>query len=136
MSLQKVLRNFVKVVSDEAERNQDFAERLRAALQSATATPRTTKKTPTTGRVDSKTGRPANRRPPAVLNPIELAKQGEEILRAKLASLTLEQLKDIVADYGMDPGKLVMKWKTPSRVLDTIVEISTSRAHKGDVFLS
>ncbi|MDE0403802.1 MAG: hypothetical protein OXI53_00610 [Nitrospira sp.] len=58
------------------------------------------------------------------------------MLRAELALLTLDQLKDIVADYGMDREKLVMKWKTPNRVIDRIVEISISRAHKGDVFRS
>jgi hypothetical protein len=56
-----------------------------------------------------------NRRTPAVLDPIDAARQGEEALRQRLAALSLEQLKDVVADYGMDPGKLVMKWKTPQR---------------------
>jgi hypothetical protein len=35
----------------------------------------------------------------------------------------------------MDPGKLVMKWKTPERIIDRIVEFSLARAVKGDVFL-
>jgi len=48
----------------------------------------------------------------------------------------LEQLKDIVADYGMDPGKLVMKWKSSDKVIDRIVEISLARAQKGDAFRS
>ncbi|EPX78861.1 hypothetical protein Salmuc_04444 [Salipiger mucosus DSM 16094] len=56
-------------------------------------------------------------------------------MRSKLEPLTLEQLKDIVAEYGMDPGKLVMKWKTADRVIDRIVEYSVARAKKGKAFL-
>jgi len=32
-------------------------------------------------------------------------------------------------------GKLAMKWKTPKRIIDRIVEVSLGRAAKGDVFL-
>ena len=133
MSLQKILRDLMKVVSDESERNPQFAERLQDVFQSA-MTPRTEKQNLGGGGAASKTRRPANRRPPAVLDPISLAKQGEEALRAQLVPLTLEQLKDIVADYGMDPRKLVMKWKKPERIINEIIEISLSRAHKGDAF--
>ena len=80
--------------------------------------------------------RPANRRTPAVLDPVALAVQGKEVLRAALVPLTLGELKDIVADYGMDRERLVMKWKTPNRVIERIVEISITRAHKGDAFRS
>ena len=135
MLLRTVLRNFVKVVSDEAERNPEFAERLWVVFKSAMAT-RPAKTTSAASGASSKTSRPANRRPPAVLDPVALAGKGEEVLRAELALLTLDQLKDIVADYGMDREKLVMKWKTPSRVSDRIVEISIKRAHKGDAFRS
>jgi hypothetical protein len=69
------------------------------------------------------------------LHPIDAARQGEETLRQRLAVLSLEQLKDVVADYGMDPGKLVMKWKTPERIINRIVEFSLARAVKGGVFL-
>ena len=120
MLLRAVLRNFVKVVSDEAERNPEFAERLRVVFKSAMAT-RTTMTASAASGAGSKIRRPANRRPPAVLDPVALALRGEEALRTKLEPLTLDQLRDIVADYGMDPGRLVMKWKTPTRVIDRIV---------------
>ena len=134
VSLRTILRDFVKVVSDEAERNPEFAERLRVVFETSTIRPR--KKPSITRRMNSKVTRPANRRPPAILDPIALAARGEEELRNKLAPLTLDQLKDIVADYGMDREKLVMKWRTSQRVIDRIVEISISRAHKGDAFRS
>jgi hypothetical protein len=77
----------------------------------------------------------SGRRAPPVLDPIALARQGEGLLRERLAALDVEQLKDVVADYGMDQGKLVMKWKTPERIIERIVEFSLARAVKGDVFL-
>ena len=135
MSIRTILRNFVKVVSDQAEQNPEFAEQLRAVFKRAIPTG-SAKTAPPVRTVVSKVRRPANRRPPAILDPVALALQGEKVLRAELAPLTLDQLKDIVADYGMDREKLVMKWKTPNRVLDRIVEISIGRAHKGDVFRS
>jgi hypothetical protein len=36
----------------------------------------------------------------------------------------------------MDPGKLVLKWKKPERIIDRIVETSLGRARKGEGFLS
>ena len=59
---------------------------------------------------------------------------GEEVLRKSLEPLSVEQLKDIVADHGMDPGKLVMKWKDAGRIIDRIVEIAIGRAQKGNAF--
>ena len=37
-------------------------------------------------------------------------------------------------NYGMDPGKLVMKWKDADRVRAHIVDTTMQRARKGDAF--
>lgn len=71
-----------------------------------------------------------------MLDPIEVSIEGEHTLRTRLGELTVEQLKDIIADYGMDPGKLAMKWKDADRLIDRIVEYSIARAKKGNVFLA
>ena len=63
------------------------------------------------------------------------AATGQRYRREDLV-ITVEELKDIVADHGMDPGKLVMKWKSPDRIIDRIVEISVGRTRKGDAFRS
>lgn len=123
MKLKKALQDLMRVVIDEADRNPEFAKDLEIALE---LEPKPEKAT---------TSRPARRRAAAVLDPISLARDGEDALRSRLSALTLEQLKDIVAEYGMDPGKLVMKWKTPDRVIDRIVEYSVTRAKKGEAFL-
>ena len=133
MSLRTILRDLATVVSDEAERNAEFSDRLQAVLRFASPPSRGR---PRAARAVAKTGRPAHRRQAAVLDPIALAVQGENILRTALEPLTLDQLKDIVADYGMDQDKLVMKWRTPHRVIERIVDTSVRRAHKGDAFRS
>ena len=125
MTLRKKLNALVKVIVEEAAQNPSFKEQIEAALDPIS----TTKKSkPLVG------GRKAGRRPPAVLDPIHLAKVGESELREKLSPLDLEELLDIVAEYGMDPGKLVMKWKDRERIISRIIEISLLRATKGDAF--
>ena len=81
-------------------------------------------------------GRPKNRRPAAVMDPVAVVRDGQDVLNARLAELSLEQLRDIVADYGMDPGKLMMKWKDPQKVAERIVDIALTRSQKGDAFRS
>lgn len=124
MNMKRMLNELVRAVVDEAERNPEFARRIEEALGIQEKP-----KKPIVSRA-------AHRRTPAVLDPVELARQGEAALRARLAALDLEQLKDVVADYGMDPGKLVLKWKTTDRIIDRIVEVSIGRARKGEGFLS
>ena len=58
----------------------------------------------------------------------------EDGLRNRLASLSVEQLKDIVAAHQMDRDKLAMKWKTPSRLIERIVETVLTRETHGDGF--
>ncbi|MDE0276374.1 MAG: hypothetical protein OYH76_10795 [Defluviicoccus sp.] len=129
MSLRKTLSALAKAVADEAERNELFRARVERALVLDTTELGK-------GSGVSKPTRKGGRRTPAVLDPVGVAREGEDVLRARLATLSLDQLLDIVAQHGMDPGKLVMKWKKPDRVIDRIVEISLSRATKGDAFRS
>jgi hypothetical protein len=124
MKLKKALTDLVRAVIDEAERNPEFAHRIEQALGLET---QAEKKVAT---------RPVNRRAPAVLDPVDLARQGEAVLRARLAELNLEQLKDIVAEWGMDSGKLVLKWKDSARMTNHIIEFALRRVKKGSAFLS
>jgi hypothetical protein len=132
MNLKRALNDVVRAVLEEAERNPEFLRRLEEALGIGEAKTRT----PAEKQAHPAPSRGAHRRAPAIFDPIELARQGEATLRSRLGELTLEQLKDVVADYGMDPGKLVLKWKTPERIIDRIVEVSIGRAKKGEGFLS
>jgi hypothetical protein len=75
-----------------------------------------------------------NRRKPAPFDPFVVYDEGEETLRNRLGALDLEPLKDIVAEHGMDPGKLVLKWKTRERIVEHIVSTVQARSKKGDAF--
>ena len=132
MTLRKILSALVREVADEADRNPAFRERIEQSLglpASGEAVP--TRKAALKA---EEFKRPSNRRPAAALDPVQLARQGEAVLRAALGKLDIEQLRDVVAEYGMDTGKLVIKWRTPDRIIDRIVEVSRQRAHKGSAF--
>jgi hypothetical protein len=60
--------------------------------------------------------------------------KGNEYLFKELNKLSVEELKDIVAEYGMDIGKLVMKRKSKDKIINHIADISEKRNKKGDSF--
>lgn len=133
MNLRRTLNQLVQIIMEEADRTPEFKEKLLRTLGQkgeSSATDRIDTKSPTEG------GRPKNRRMAAILDPVELVASGEQTLRRRLASLSVDQLQDIVSEYGMDPGRLVAKWKTPERIIDRIVEMAVARAQKGDAFRS
>lgn len=129
MNLKQTLRALGAVVLEEADRNPVFAERLQRALNMPEARPST-----------AAVARPAadkrsRARAAAILDPVGiLAEQGEGALRQALQPLPLGQLLDIVAEFAMDPSKLVMKWKSPERVVEHIVDSAKRRSVKGDAF--
>jgi hypothetical protein len=69
-----------------------------------------------------------------VLDPFDAAAEGEQALRQALAGLDVEQLKDIVAEQGMDPANLALKWKRNDRLVDLIVTTVNQRSRKGEAF--
>ncbi len=126
MKIRKKLLELARAVSDEAEHNPKFALKLEAVFEIEQGGKR--------GQETNRT-RKRRRRAQAAFDPVAvLREEGLQELQSRLLELDLDQLKDIVAQYGMDPGKLVMKWKTRDRVADRIVEMSMNRAQKGDAF--
>lgn len=117
-TLTKLRKVFAEVVA-EAQANDAFAERLEAVL----------------GDDRPRSGRRSGRREPGVLNPYEVLEEGgRDGLRAALGELDVERLKDIVAEHGMDPAKLAMKWKKADRLVAHIEAFVTARDRKGDAF--
>jgi hypothetical protein len=84
----------------------------------------------------ARTSPSSNRRKPAAFDPFVVHEEGEAALRARLAELDVEALKDIVAEHGMDSANLVLKWKTRERIVNHIVSTVQSRSKKGDAFRS
>lgn len=134
MILRNTLKRLIQVVIDEAERNADFEAALSDALGTNPNKHRLSKADGLGKPDDGETKRGKNRRAPAVIDPVQVVRDGETALRGALEKLSLEQMRDIVAEYGMDPGRLVMKWNSPERVVDRIVEMSVARAYKGNAF--
>ena len=135
MTLRNTLNRLLKALIEEAERSPEFGATLSDILGlSPKNNRRQSQKSSATEPADS-VKRGKNRRPPAILDPIQVVRdKGEAILQAELEKLSLDQLRDIVAEYGMNSNGLVMRWKTPARVINRIVELATTRAHKGDAF--
>lgn len=126
MTLKKSLKELLKVVLDEAANNPEFNRKLEAALGIDG------KKEPKSNQRNLHRN---NRRAPALFDPVALARENEQHLRDQLSRLNIEQLKDIIAEYGMDSAKLAMKWRSQERIINRIVEVSLARATKGDAFL-
>lgn len=137
MTIKKKLNALLREVIAEAEANPAFQERLAKALgpdePPVKAAPIERQRQRQVKPTEHK--RPSNRRPPAMIDPVQLARNSESELREALAKLDIEQLRDVVADYGMDPGKLVMKWRDADRIANRIVEVARGRAQKGSAFL-
>lgn len=112
--LKDMLMGLVRGIVAEVDKNEEFASLLINAL--------------------SKQQPKKKKRERAVLNPVMMLIDGDDSLSEKLQNLSEEQLKDIIAEYGMDSAKLAMKWKSKERLIALIVETSERRASKGDVF--
>jgi len=143
MKVRRTLKALAQLIADEAEHNPVFNQRLQNILgipceeaKPASSNQGDEVAAPATNASSSAATpkRPSNRRPPAVLDPIHLARQGEDVLRTELSRLDIEKLRDIVADYGMDTGKIVMKWRSTDRIIDRIVEVALLRSQKGSAF--
>lgn len=116
----------VQVIADEATRSRRFARALSKALEEPNLSG---------GKSDPTVARRSNRRKPGPFDPFTIfAEGGGQGLHDRLAELDLEQLRDIVADHGMDHDRLAMKWKDPTRVIARIVERVAARASKGSAF--
>ena len=76
-----------------------------------------------------------SRRNPSVIDPFYLFKnEGAEGLRQHLKGLQTEQLKDIIAEHGMDSSRRARTWKKPERLIELIVQTVSRRDRKGDAF--
>ena len=126
-NMKSTLTKLAAAVADEAARNAAFAKTLSVILGDDG-------KIPSVRTAKQSAIRKGGRRAPAVLDPVDVVRDGAGQLRDRLQSLDLTQLLDIIAEYGMDPGKLVMKWKDRDRVIERIVDMALARATKGDAF--
>lgn len=75
------------------------------------------------------------KRMPSVLDPYAVARQeGETALRARLANLDVDQLKDLVHDYGMDYDHRAMRWTDQQRLIGRIIDRVDFGTTQGSAF--
>lgn len=128
-SLPDDLRRLIEQVVEQAEAHPDFA----AALAARLGRPSMRRRAATPGSAR----RPKHRRAPGPFDPFAvMTTEGgdERALREQLKALTVEQLKDMVAEHAMDTTKLATKWKKPDRLIELIVSTVQSRLAKGSAF--
>ena len=121
--LKKNIKELFDLLVDEAEKNEEFASALSHIFSGDAMEQKS----------NPKEKRKSNRRDKAILDPIKLAEEGQ-LSTEQLSTLSEKELKDIIADYGMDPSKLAMKWKNKNRLIQLIIDTSFRRASKGDAF--
>ena len=120
-TIPKLKRLFGEIIA-EANSNPAFAQRLAALFEDQVA-PSAQRRTGT------------SRRAPGALDPyVVMNESGSAGLDAALKALDVDQLKDIIAEHGMDPAKLAMKWRKSDRLVEHIMSFVTSRERKGDAF--
>ena len=129
--LASTLMSMVGVIADEAARTPRFARALADVFPADSgrasetiAPPRSSGSTPRRGK-----------RSPGALDPFAVYREvGESGLRDRLCELDIDQLKDIIAEHGMDYDKLAMRWRTAKKLQDRVVAQVLARECKGDVF--
>lgn len=108
----------------EVESNPDLRARIERHLTAA----------PVPREPQQPASRPRNRRAEPALDPYTLFPSGVGVMQAALEALTVEQLKDVIAGFGMDSSRLALKWKDQARLVEHIVTTVRGRMEKGDAF--
>lgn len=122
MSKQETLikwKEISELITSEISNNEEFALKMERILNGETATV-----------VSKKRGR----RSPAKLDPFHLLELGEDVLSKELEKLNIEELKDIVSEYGMDTSRLALKWKDRKRLETLIIDATKRKSSRGEAF--
>lgn len=145
-NLARKLDQLLALVAARAADDEEFAAALTEALSDEPGL--TSAKRPSLARREGRApSRPetskrlrgrnvGGRRPPGPFDPYKAYAEGGEELRRRLETCDVDQLKDIIAEHGMDHDRLALRWKAPERLIERIIETVATRATKGDAFRS
>jgi len=121
MDTSKLLKAIFQELLEEMQINKELKNRITRLVDKHSDSPK-------------KRLKRASRRQPGPFDPMEVYRQQPETLQDRLKTLDVEQLKDIIAEHGMDRNKLAMKWRTGERLINLIISTVESRSKKGDAF--
>lgn len=123
-SRRETREDLLEKVVREARKSPRFRDLVKKEMDRLARKPDEKAPTPRSGRRD-----------PGVLDPFAVYREeGDEELRKELGALDLKELKDIVAEHGMDQARLAMKWRNPERLVDLIATTVRERLSKGRAF--
>lgn len=74
------------------------------------------------------------KRNPAKINPVRLVEISEERLWEELKELNIEELKDVISEFGMDSKKTAMSLKSRDRLETIIVDAAKRISTRGNAF--
>jgi hypothetical protein len=121
MDINVLLNSLFKEISKEIQSNSNFRERIVQTIEKHIS-------------VADKKKVQSHRRKPGLFDPMLVYRAEPGTLKLRLEELSIDELKDIVAEHGMDRTKLAMKWKGKDRLIELIITTVHSRSQKGDVF--
>ena len=127
-TIEIVINRLAAVIIDEASQNPAFADKLQNAIMAADYESATDKKQEQTA------PKRKRRRDPALLNPIDMIQEDEAKLIGRLHEFSEKELKDIIAEYRLDPSQRAMYWRNRERLIQFILDTARRRAAKGDAF--
>jgi hypothetical protein len=120
---------FLRALADRAEHDAALAGGIYAALQDAgllAATPAATR---------ARAPRATTTESPPAPDPFQVLRQdGDDALRAWLATLPLATLRQIVRAHRLDPARISARWQDTARIAGLIEEQVRARYHRGASF--
>jgi hypothetical protein len=121
MDIEKILKNISREILIEIKTNSAFRSRIVQSIEQ---------------HIEFNSTKPArtNRRKQGVFDPMFVYNSRQDTLKPRLEELAIDELKDIIAEHGMDRAKLAMKWKSKERLIDLIITTVHNRSQKGDAF--
>jgi hypothetical protein len=115
------LEKLLQVLRDEARRSSEFAGRLQEVLAPPPPPPEP----------DPPLELPKPKRRKALVDPFAVYETGwEAMLRQELGRLSVDQLRDVVVAYELDPGDRSERLKSEDELSEWIVKAVMNRAEK------
>ena len=121
MNIEKLIDDILEEMFDGIRRNKGIRRKTKRIIDQHVADPTPQPKKP-------------RRRKSGPLDPMAIHRDMPAELEQQLGELQVEELKDIIAEHGMDRWKLAMKWKSRERLIELITSTVKSQSQKGDTF--
>lgn len=129
--LASTLMSLIGAIADEAARTPRFAKALADVFPAQSGDVSAPEKAPRPAVRATRRGK----RSPGAIDPFAVYRDvGESGLCDRLSELDIDQLKDIIAEHGLDYDKLAMRWRTAKKLQDRVIAQVLARESKGDAF--